>query len=91
MPSRKKFMHKDRIFQGARLEIESLQGKPLPPQPEESGPKDTVIALPGQVTRVIARFDREGLYVWHCHLLSHGDYDMMRPFRVMESEPVNSN
>ncbi|WP_444914914.1 multicopper oxidase family protein [Microbulbifer sp. TRSA007] len=78
-----KFMHTDKIFQGARLEIESLQGKPLPPQPEESGPKDTVIALPGQVTRVIARFDREGLYVWHCHLLSHEDYDMMRPFRVL--------
>ncbi|WP_445363064.1 multicopper oxidase family protein [Microbulbifer sp. ANSA003] len=85
-----KFMHTDKIFQGARLEIESLQGKPLPPQPEESGPKDTVIALPGQVTRVIARFDREGLYVWHCHLLSHEDYDMMRPFRVLAPKPINN-
>ncbi|MCO1336807.1 multicopper oxidase domain-containing protein [Microbulbifer sp. OS29] len=76
------FMHTNKTFQGARLEVESLLGKPLPPRPEERGPKDTVIALPGQVTRVIARFDREGLYVWHCHLLSHEDYDMMRPFEV---------
>ncbi|WP_444892641.1 multicopper oxidase domain-containing protein [Microbulbifer sp. TRSA001] len=83
-------MHVDKIFQGAQLEIESLQGKLLPPQPEESGPKDTVIALPSQVTRVIARFDREGLYVWHCHLLSHEDYDMMRPFRVLAPKPINN-
>lgn len=83
IPKPQKFMHTDKIFQGARLEVESLLGSPLPPRPEESGPKDTVIALPGQVTRVIARFDREGLYVWHCHLLSHEDYDMMRPFEVL--------
>ncbi|MEZ4747991.1 MAG: multicopper oxidase domain-containing protein [Calditrichia bacterium] len=25
--------------------------------------------LPGQVTRVIAKFDRPGRYVWHCHIL----------------------
>ncbi|WP_371877062.1 multicopper oxidase domain-containing protein [Microbulbifer sp. 2205BS26-8] len=43
------------------------------------------MALPGQVTRVIAHFDREGIYVWHCHLLSHEDYDMMRPFEVQAS------
>jgi spore coat protein A len=37
---------------------------------------------PGEVTRVIAKFDREGLYVWHCHILSHEEHDMMRPFYV---------
>ncbi|WP_445365429.1 multicopper oxidase family protein [Microbulbifer sp. ANSA001] len=91
IPKPQKFMHTDEVFQGARLEVTSLQGKPLPPQPEESGPKDTVIALPGQVTRVIARFDREGLYVWHCHLLSHEDYDMMRPFKVLAPKPKNNH
>jgi spore coat protein A len=31
---------------------------------------------------VIAHFDREGRYVWHCHILSHEDHEMMRPYYV---------
>jgi spore coat protein A len=27
-------------------------------------------------------FDRPGAYVWHCHILSHEDHDMMRRFHV---------
>jgi bilirubin oxidase len=49
----------------------------------ESGLKDTVIAYPGEVTRVKARFDRPGLFVWHCHILEHEDNEMMRPYRVL--------
>lgn len=52
------------------------------PEAWERGSKDTVIAYPGEVTRVKARFDRPGLYVWHCHILSHEDNDMMRPICV---------
>jgi hypothetical protein len=37
---------------------------------------------PGEVTRIIATFNREGEYVWHCHILSHEDYEMMRPYYV---------
>jgi spore coat protein A len=48
----------------------------------EAGWKDTVKMFPGTVTRVIAKFDREGLYVWHCHILSHEDHDMMRRYCV---------
>ncbi|CBE69848.1 Multicopper oxidase, type 2 precursor [Candidatus Methylomirabilis oxygeniifera] len=33
-----------------------LQGKVIPPRPEESAWKDTVITLPGQVTRVAVRY-----------------------------------
>jgi FtsP/CotA-like multicopper oxidase with cupredoxin domain len=33
-----------------------LQGKVIPPRPEESGWKDTVITLPDQVTRVAVRY-----------------------------------
>lgn len=50
--------------------------------PGEKGFKDTVIALPGEVTRIKARFDIAGLYVWHCHILEHEDNEMMRPFVV---------
>ncbi|MCA1780854.1 MAG: multicopper oxidase family protein [Dermatophilaceae bacterium] len=55
-----------------------------PPEPNESGPKDTVIAYPDEVTRIRARFDKPGLFVWHCHILEHEDHEMMRPFRVVE-------
>lgn len=50
--------------------------------PGEKGFKDTVIALPGEVTRIKANFDIAGLYVWHCHILEHEDNEMMRPFVV---------
>lgn len=48
----------------------------------ESGWKDTVIAYPGEVTRIKARFDYAGLYVWHCHIVEHEDNEMMRPYHV---------
>jgi FtsP/CotA-like multicopper oxidase with cupredoxin domain len=60
----------------------TLDGHPRPPEPWETGFKDTVVAYPGEVTRVQARFDLAGLYVWHCHIVEHEDNEMMRPFRV---------
>lgn len=57
-------------------------GPTTPPKPNELGFKDTVIALPGQITRLKAKFDRLGLYVWHCHILEHEDNEMMRPYIV---------
>jgi spore coat protein A, manganese oxidase len=57
------------------------------PNPGETGFKDTVIALPGEITRIKAKFDIPGLYVWHCHILEHEDNEMMRPYCV--GEPAN--
>jgi FtsP/CotA-like multicopper oxidase with cupredoxin domain len=57
------------------------------PEPWETGFKDTVIAYPGQITRVKARFDRPGRYVWHCHILEHEDNEMMRPYQVGRVPP----
>jgi spore coat protein A len=57
------------------------------PEPWETGVKDTVVALPGQVTRVRARFDNPGQYVWHCHIVEHEDNEMMRPYRVGPPQP----
>jgi bilirubin oxidase len=53
-------------------------------QPEvwETGLKDTVIAYPDEITRIKARFDLPGQYVWHCHIVEHEDHEMMRPFSV---------
>lgn len=57
-------------------------GQPKPPEANERGWKDTAQMFPGEVTRIAARFDRPGEYVWHCHILSHEDHEMMRPFVV---------
>ena len=59
-----------------------LDGSPTPPEPWENGLKDTVIAYPGQVTRVKVQFKIPGQYVWHCHIVEHEDNEMMRPFRI---------
>jgi len=57
-------------------------GQINPALPNEQGWKDTVIAYPGEVTRIRAKFDVPGLYVWHCHILEHEDNEMMRPLCV---------
>jgi FtsP/CotA-like multicopper oxidase with cupredoxin domain len=60
---------------------------PKPPEPWETGYKDTVVALPGEVTRVRIRFNTPGQYVWHCHIVEHEDNEMMRPYRVGPPQP----
>lgn len=52
------------------------------PGEEENGKKDTAKMFPGEVTRVIAKFRRPGEYLFHCHILSHEDHEMMRPYYV---------
>jgi spore coat protein A len=61
---------------------EPMGGGPYAPEPSEAGFKDTVIAYPGEITRVRAHFDIPGLYVWHCHIVEHEDNEMMRPYCV---------
>ena len=59
-----------------------LLGKASPPAAENADRKDTFVVYPGEVATIKAHFDKEGKYVWHCHILSHEDHDMMRPFYV---------
>jgi spore coat protein A len=59
-------------------------GAPVPPPANEAGWKDTVLAEPGAITRIVVRFDGYvGRYVWHCHILEHAANEMMRPFEVV--------
>ncbi|WP_413250443.1 multicopper oxidase family protein [Sinomonas flava] len=73
-----------------------LYGQTSPPAPHEQGWKDTVVAMPGEVTRIIVPFGAgavpdkplaigssfTGTYVWHCHILEHEDNDMMQSFSI---------
>jgi spore coat protein A len=62
-------------------------GPVQPPEPLESGWKDTARADSGTVTRIIVPFvGYAGRYVWHCHILEHEDNMMMRPYEVLPPE-----
>ena len=70
---------------GAGFRLENIVVGAEVPQPAgyvENAPKDMVTALPEQVTRIRAHFDKPGRYVWHCHILSHEDHEMMRVLHV---------
>jgi hypothetical protein len=58
------------------------------PETWETGVKDTVIAYPGEITKIRARFDLAGLYQWHCHIAEHEDNEMMRPMAVVTNTAV---
>jgi bilirubin oxidase len=66
-----------------------VNGVTTGPEPWETGFKDTAIMYPGDegdhpgITRVKVKFDIAGLYLWHCHILSHEDNEMMRPIQVV--------
>ena len=64
------------------LSRQPFGGSAVGPQRWEAGTKDTILALPGQTTRIKAKFDLPGRFVWHCHILDHEDNDMMRPYQV---------
>jgi FtsP/CotA-like multicopper oxidase with cupredoxin domain len=64
-----------------------LAGPARPPEPWESGWKDTVVAYPGEVTRIRMHFPVPGQFVWHCHIVEHEDNEMMRPYRIGPEQP----
>ena len=72
---------------GEPVQPVQLAGDPRPPEAWESGFKDTVIAYPGEVTRIRAQFKKPGQFVWHCHIVEHEDNEMMRPYRIGPAQP----
>ncbi len=69
-------------------EVQVVPGSvPTPPEPWETGFKDTVLSYPGQVTRIRAQFNTPGQFVWHCHIVEHEDNEMMRPYRIGPEQP----
>jgi spore coat protein A len=80
------------MFTGLRTQPKDETARPYLKY-EQNARKDTVKAFPGEVTRVIMRFDlptgtpvrrdEKFRYVLHCHILEHEDNDMMRPYDVI--------
>ncbi len=79
--------------QRALIDEENHTARPDPteparaPEPGERGWKDTVIAYPGEVTRIRVHFGKGGQFVWHCHIIEHEDNEMMRPMRIGPPQP----
>ena len=49
----------------------------------DEGWKDTVLLMPGERARIVANFtDYKGLFLYHCHILEHGDMGMMRNYLI---------
>jgi spore coat protein A len=83
---------------GSFTDLNGNAGRLTPPDPNEQGWKETVRMNPGEITRVIMRFDLPKLpasmgnplsprtggheYVHHCHILEHEEHDMMRTLVV---------
>jgi spore coat protein A len=70
------------VIEGGVLTRVKLQGLKRGPRRGEDGKKDTAKMFPGEVTRVVMTFRRPGEYVYHCHILSHEDHEMMRRYIV---------
>ncbi|MFJ9558882.1 multicopper oxidase family protein [Streptomyces fuscichromogenes] len=59
-------------------------GAAMPVAPEESGWKDTITVTANSLVTVAGRLARQtGKVMYHCHILSHEDEGMMRPFVIM--------
>jgi spore coat protein A len=58
---------------------------------DQDVPKDMVTARPSEVTIIRAKFDKPGRYVWHCHILSHEDHEMMRVMYVGDGSDAEMN
>jgi len=75
-----------------------LRGGASTPAPNEHGWKDTIVAMPGEVTRILVPFganpagvlgpmaigaSHRGDYVSHCHILEHEENDMMLRYTIV--------
>lgn len=65
---------------GVQFRIIERNGQ-VPPL-NERGWKDTVMVDNGEEVRILVKFTKEGLFMYHCHILEHEDSGMMGQFLV---------
>lgn len=65
-----------------QFSVLSVNGQP--PGPLYSGPKDTILLMPGDRVVIAMLFkDYTGIYMYHCHFLEHEDLGMMGQFEIL--------
>ncbi|WML34043.1 multicopper oxidase domain-containing protein [Clostridium sp. OS1-26] len=65
---------------GVQFQVLSRNGQE--PPANERGWKDTVLVHPNENVRIIVKFTKKGLFMYHCHVLEHEDAGMMGQFEV---------
>lgn len=69
------------------VQFQILDRNGMPPPANEKGRKDVVLVNPGEVVRIIMRFedyaDENAPFMYHCHILEHEDAGMMGQFVVV--------
>ena len=65
---------------GTQFQIIERNGET--PPANEQGWKDTVMVKEGEEVRLLAKFNKEGFFMYHCHILEHEDLGMMGQFLV---------
>ncbi len=64
-----------------QFQILSRDGKQ--PSPNERGWKDTVFVGQGEVVKLLVKFNHEGIFMYHCHILEHEEDGMMAQIEVV--------
>ena len=65
---------------GVQFRILSRNGQTPPAQ--EQGWKDTVLVNPDEKVELLVRYERKGVFMFHCHILEHEENGMMGQFEV---------
>lgn len=65
---------------GTQFQVLSRDGNP--PNLNEQGWKDTVYVYSNETVRIIVKFEYEGLFMYHCHILEHEEAGMMGQLEV---------
>ena len=65
---------------GAQFQIIERNGEA--PALNERGWKDTVMVEDKEEVRILIKFSKEGLFMYHCHILEHEDSGMIGQFSV---------
>ena len=77
------------------VQFQILDRDGRPPPAAELGWKDTVLVHPGELVRIIMRFERyadpQVPYMYHCHIMEHEDNGMMGQFLVVEDPALLSD
>lgn len=64
------------------VQFRIIERNGLKPALNEQGWKDTVMLEQGEEVKILVKFSKKGLFMYHCHILEHEDAGMMGQFLV---------